>query len=94
MIPGFLAGERLAWIFSGLFSAFAFVAVGAHIAPKATLYVKWLLLGLLAVLGFMAFAGGFVEGGRPVASLAGAMMVVVAVLFVRVPADELTSVSL
>lgn len=89
----FLSEDRLAWIFSGLFSGAAFVWAGAHIAPEVTRLVKWLLVGLLAVIGLMSVGGGFVEGGNRVAAWAGAMMVVIAVVYAQMPAGDFKSES-
>lgn len=78
-----------AWFMSGLFSAFAFVWVGVNVAPRITGAVKWTLVGLIAVLGAMATLGGFVEGGQTEGSIAGVVMVVVAIAVARMSLSDL-----
>lgn len=88
MTPWFLTAEQLAWLISGLLSALTFIWAGALIAPKVSSTVKWLLVGTVIVLGLASTLGGFVEGGNPVASLAGLAMIAIGIGYARIPLED------
>lgn len=87
LMPFVSPTEVLGWVVSGGFSAVALMMVGARIAPEVTERVKWVLVGTTCLFGLAAFLGGFVEGGDETASIAGAVMILLAMMCTRLPAS-------
>ena len=76
------------WLASGAASAWAFFYVAFRVAPAPSRAVKWLCVGVVGTIGALSAAGPIVAGSDPVTSLAGAVMVGVAVYYARRPLDQ------
>jgi hypothetical protein len=73
---------------SGIFSGAAMILVGARVAPRRTQAVKWILIGLLAVLGVIAALGGLLGPDRTKA-LTGVTMVLTGLGFMKLAPSDL-----
>lgn len=78
--------EYLAWLLSGLGSASVFLFVGAILAPEGSENVKWLLLVTLVAIGLLSSIGALASGQDRISAIAGAVMFLVAITSVQIPA--------
>ena len=82
--------EWISWGVSGIFSGFGFMLAGFKIAPKITKAVKWALIAIVGLLGLISSIGSLI-GENKVAVMAGAFMVIIAILFMGKQIDEISN---
>lgn len=80
--------EWISWASSGAFSGMGFIMTGLKVAPRVTKTVKWSLIIIVGLLGFLSVIGSLI-GDNKIAALAGVVMVFIAISFVNTPVDEL-----
>ena len=85
----FIGLEWLGWTTSGGFSAAAFVFIGIKVAPGKSNGVKWVLIVITMLSGFLSAIGAFISD-NPISSLAGIAMVLVGAGFTRMDVSEIT----
>jgi len=81
----FGASSWYIWLVSGAASGTAFFFVALQVAPSASPIVKWTSVMVVGILGLLATLGPLMTGNEPMRSLAGAVMVFLAVYYARRP---------
>lgn len=79
----------MAWLLSGLGSGLAFVLVGLQVAPQRTERIKQVLVIILGVIGGISALGPILASSNLLPSIAGTVMVIVAIAAFKMPVTEL-----
>jgi hypothetical protein len=84
-------GSWYIWSTSGALAAYAFFNVAFRVAPARTAFVKWSAVTVVGALGLISAAGSLTVPSQRIRALTGALMVVFAIVFARMPVDSITS---
>lgn len=76
------------WLLSGAASAWAFFYVAFRVAPLPSRAVKWICVAIVGTIGLLSALGPLLVGRNRVASLAGLVMLVIAIYYARRPVSS------
>jgi len=86
----FMFPEIIRLFACGSGGAVGMVVCGLYVAPRKTRAVKWILIVLAALLGFLSVLGSLLGKGDKLEAAIGIAMVLTAFAFIRVKPDEIT----